>query len=286
MVAISDQPIPSHLLDLDFQVAANQAGRMTGLNQKTDQRKGVDCPLFGEAFRDRIIPRSDWDDVLQQHDPAFGRLDHFQYDQDGEGTCTANACSASVAQKWNERYGEAWHIAPAPPSVYQFCANSGNSGSTTSCILKTGRDRGFVLIDTAQNRKVLTALGLDPSHVIRAVGWNQSIRGMEETAKQIRIAEFYEIDGVDEFFSALILGFPILYGRSGHAIKGTDIVKRNGVYACKYRNSWGVWGDDGYGYDSLDYIHRTNAPYGAYAVQSLIVPDGAGSMIGAPTLKG
>ena len=281
MVAISDTPIPEHLLDIDFVAAGKAATRLLGCNPRTDQ-PGVSCPFFGEVFRDRIIPRSDWDSYLEQLDPNFGRLDHYQHDQDGEGTCTGNAGCASVEQKWAEKYGTDYAISLSPPSVYQFCARSANSGSTTNCILKRLRENGAVPIHNEQNRKVLATLELDTSHMIREVGWNQNVRGMEETMSQFRIDEFYEIRNVDEFFSALLYGFPILYGRAGHAIKGTDLVKRAGTYACKYRNSWGQWGDGGYGYDTLDYILRTNGAYGAFAVQTLRAPKNEHLLISAP----
>ena len=283
MVAISDKPIPQQWLDIDFGKESKRAGRLTGCNPRTDQ-KGDACPLFGEVFRDKVIPRSDWRSHLETLKPNYSRHDLYQMDQDGEGTCTSFAEAAAFAALWNQRYGPEWQVISSGPSTYQFCARSGNSGSTTSCILKRGRDFGRVLIDNPQNRKVLEALGLNPDHTIREVGWRQEVGHMKETMRQFRTREFYEIDGVDEFFSALLLGFPILYGRSGHAIKGTDLVLRNGVFACRYRNSWGRWGDQGYGYDSLDYIAKTNAPWGAYALQTLIVPDNDQALHGVPTL--
>lgn len=108
---------------------------------------------------------------------------------------------------------------------------------------------------------------------------------MEETAKNFRLDEFYEITSVDGFFSALFHGFSILYGRSGHAIHGVDIVKRSGDWYCKYDNSWGNWGESGFGFDSISYIQRTGAYRWAYAFQSIIAPNGIEKLLEIPTPK-
>ena len=140
----------------------------------------------------------------------------------------------------------------------------------------------MLLIDTPENRSVLSKLGLDPSHVLRAVGYHQHFpTGWQETARQFKIDEFYELDGVDEMFSAQLMGFDILYGRAGHAIHGVDTVKYRGSHAAKYDNSWsGRWGDNGFGYDTYNYLRNRIGRYGAYAIQSVRAPDNIAALIG------
>ena len=69
--------------------------------------------------------------------------------------------------------------------------------------------------------------------------------------------------------SALLAGFPVVGGRQGHAICYVRLVLVNGVLKLKYANSWGVWGDFGYGYDSLDLMAANIKSYGAWALRSV-----------------
>lgn len=203
----------------------------------------------------------------------------------GVHNCTANALSGCVSYTWNRKYGKANAIAPAPISVYKFCARGPNTGSSTSCILRRARDNGLLLIDTAENKRVLEALGLDTRHVLKATGYSQPFpSGWAETAAEFRVQEYYEITNIDGFFTALLLGFDVLYGRAGHAIHGVDVVWDGKRFLCKYDNSWGNWGDHGFGYDSLDFLVRNSAQYGAYAVKSLVDPKGSAKLVDAPVL--
>lgn len=283
-----DKPIDPTLVNVDFQKEAHKANRQLGCNPlPPDERGGKKCPLFGERMRGLVIPRSDWQDVIEEYQLNYARHKTWQYDQNGEGTCTSNATSGCLSYTWAKQFGEKYAIAPAPLSCYKFCARGPNTGSTTGCNLRRARDTGMILIDNASNRKILEGMGLNPDHTMPAVGYrNRMPRGWEETAQYFQIDEYYEIDSIDEFFTALIMGFSILYGRAGHAIHGVDIVYRDRDYYCKYDNSWGRWGDQGFGYDSLDYIRRKGGVYGAYAVQHVRVPDEQiRKLMGIPELK-
>lgn len=249
---------------------------------------GAISPIFEERFREMVIPRDQWDDLYDQLNPNYARHKTWQYDQRNEGTCTSNATSGCLSYIWSKTVGSDLAISPAPPSMYYYCASGPNSGSSTDCNLKRARDHGCLLIDTADNRKIMKGLGLPEDHVLPAVGWNGPRRlpseAMDVTAKQFRLHEFYEITSVDGFFSALLHGFDILYGRSGHAIHGVDIVKRDGSWHCKYDNSWGSWGDNGFGYDSISYVQRTSAYRWAYAFQTMRHPDNLHQLLEVPEL--
>lgn len=271
-----DRPLPEHLVNVDFSDEARKIGRQMGcLIRPRTEKPGDHCPLFGERFKDLIIPRSDWLDILEQEQPNYAKHKFWQYDQNGEGTCTSNATGGCISYCWSKQFGKQFGIAPAPLSCYKRCARGPNTGSTTGCNLRCARDTGMLLIDNASNRKIMEGMGLDTSHMMRAVGYRQASfpRGWEETAGFFRIDEYYEINSVDEFFTALLYGYDILYGRAGHAIHGVDLVYRNRDFYCKYDNSWGRWGDKGFGYDSLDYVRRRGGAYGAYAVKHVRTPD-------------
>lgn len=277
-----------YYVDSNFQQEANRCKRRLG-NKAEEPRLGSICPIFEERFSEKIVPRSDWDSLYDTMKPNYSRRKTWQYDQNGEGTCTSNATGGCYSYIWAKTYGKETAIAPSPPTIYNYCANGPNQGSTTSCNLKRIRDFGCLPINHEKNKDVMRRLGLDPSHTCPAVGWNSPRRlpsgAMSETAKNFRLDEFYEISSIEGFFSALFHGFSIMYGRSGHAIHGVDIVKRGSQWYCKYDNSWGNWGENGFGFDSESYLKRSRGYQWAYAFQSIIEPNGIENLLEIPNLE-
>lgn len=270
--------------DCSFAVASRRFGRKTGYIQPgPSYRAGRNAPLFDEHFRERIVPKSEWRSLYDELQPNQERLSSYTWDQNGFGTCTSNATACAMHIQWTRQFGEEWAITPAPPSIYPFCASGGNSGSSTNCNIERASEKGVLLIDTEKNRKVLRTLGLDETHVIDAVQWNAGKRcpqsWYEETAKHFKVEEFYEITSVDGWFSAVLLGFTILYGRSGHAICGTGFEPKGSDWTGIYQNSWGSWGRtingrQAYGEDTYSYLQRTGAYRGAFAVRQISEPPG------------
>ena len=87
---------------------------------------------------------------------------------------------------------------------------------------------------------------------------------LDEVASKYRIDEFYDISNVAEFATALLLGMPVEWGWSGHAVYAVDLIDKN---TFRYANSWDEsWGDDGFGTLSLRSI---NWGYGAWAIRSV-----------------
>lgn len=284
-------------VDCDFGREARRAGKLRGCRKKPREYWGTigkECPIWEETYREFVIPKGEWNDLYEEMQPNFARnACGYTYDQNGYGTCTSNQCSQGIAYLWNSQFGHDLRITPAPPSMYGFCASGGNSGSSVSCNLKRARDHGVLLINNSQNKKILNALGLDPSHVCDAVQWNAGKRLPDsyyrETASQFKIEEYYECGSVEAMISAVFAGFTVGYGRSGHSIIGVEPHKKDGQWGLRYHNSWGNWGEtvnglSGYGFDSESYLKRARAAYGAYAYIDLIDPDNLGDLIGAPDI--
>jgi hypothetical protein len=74
----------------------------------------------------------------------------------------------------------------------------------------------------------------------------------------------------DGFITALLRGYPVVYGRSGHSICAVRPVFKGNKLYVKYANSWGNWGENGYGYDSENMI-RAGASW-AFAVRTVVDP--------------
>jgi hypothetical protein len=171
-------------------------------------------------------------------------------------------------------YGLKHWVEVSPISIYRWVTPGPGSGSTISDNLKQLRDVGMLPVNSDSNREVLRKVGLPESHVLATTGYSQRFPdGWKDTAKFFRAAEWYDISSFDGFVSAILEGFPVCYGRAGHAICGVRVVKRNGVWTIKYANSWGNWGEGGYGYDSESYIAGAIRSYGAWALRCPVITD-------------
>ena len=98
----------------------------------------------------------------------------------------------------------------------------------------------------------------------RSRGWRtEPSNEAKADALKYRIAEFYDIASWEEFGSALLLGFPVVFGYSGHSVLATSLVDTG---RFEYLNSWGQWGDEGYGVLQASKIYW---PYGAFAIRTV-----------------
>lgn len=86
--------------------------------------------------------------------------------------------------------------------------------------------------------------------------------GWEQTARHFRVLEAFTIPDKEAHASALLRGLCIVNGRQGHSIPHAKLVKSDGRYLSKYRDSYnrdlfdseGLWG-------------------GGYAIASVTAPD-------------
>lgn len=220
-----------------------------------------DEPSFEDAIE--VIPRERWDELIAKVDAAGGGLDLLVgriYNQGREGSCVSNATCQADEIVENRIWG---HVVPKSAiSLYKRCGSSPNSGSMVSTNLKELCDRGVLPLKNEINDKLF------PGHTMENTGFYTKMpANWEDTAKKFRGLEYYDIRSVDGFYTAILKGYPVVYGRSGHSICGVRLVKKNGQYYVKYANSWGNWGDNGFGYDSESYI-RSGARW-AFALRSV-----------------
>ncbi len=209
-------------------------------------KPGEWCPLF--SSRIRPIPQDQWAALAQE----ITLRPHVKnvYNQGQVGSCASESVCQSVA------IGRARANVPDvlfnPYGVYHFVNGGRDQGSTLDANLKFARESGCF-----------------PESVwSRSHGWQQ--RPSEEAieaAKQHRILEFYDIRSVAEFVTALLVGFPVVYGARGHAVTGTAHL--HAQKAPEIVNSWGTrWGDNGFGiwvpYSGLADMLR----HGAFAVRT------------------
>jgi len=237
-----------------------------------ETRFGSEHPVFEDDSGIDPIPKREWKDLIEQS-TSVESLNGAIHDQDGEGTCASNATCQGFETVLNMTYGKT-KIQFSPISIYRWIARGPNTGSTIDGNLRQLRNTGVLPVDNSYNRKVLEAADLDPDHTLKHVGYYQKFpTGWKETAEYFQGVEAFEIGSMEGFAAAVFYDFPVVYGRDGHAICAVDLVYRNGDYYIKYANSWGKWGDKGYGYDKASYIARSVSSYGAWALRSIDVHD-------------
>jgi hypothetical protein len=251
-------------VDVDFE--ANASGRVLATKPRRD-KCGAVYPVFEESIQE--IPQSQWGDLVAKADAAGGMLDRLVtriYDQGQEGSCASNATSQSneILQATQLGKNEVVHLSAI--SLYKRVGGNAQSGSVISDNLDEMVARGILPLDTEENRKRFT-------HTMPATGFSTPFPGgWEATGKQFGCQEWFDIATTAGFATALLIGMPVVYGRQGHAICGCRLVNRNGVWTVKYANSWGAWGDSGYGYDTLQSLAGVLGSYGAFAPRSLVYP--------------
>ena len=242
-----------------------------------EAKVGSRFPVFEDT--QRVHPRSDWMDLLKEN-VSLERLIKWTHNQNPEGTCAANASALVYEVGSTLTVGVGATMMMSPISVYRWIAPGPDSGSNIGDNLVQARKVGFLPVDTPENRATLQKMGLNPSHVLKHTGYSQKFpTGWQETAAYFQPDEAYEIATFNGIVSALLDDFPVVYGRSGHAIAGVTPVYRNGVWYVKYGNSWGKWGEVGenqlqmFGYDSESFLSNQIPRYKAWAMRTIRLTD-------------
>jgi hypothetical protein len=172
----------------------------------------------------------------------------FNLDQDGVGSCASeSACQTTmITREWEGQE----RVKLNPWSLYRQ--------------VNHGRDAGSNIGD---NMRAMQKVGALPEEFwSRENGWRREPpRGWQEVAAFFRIDEVFWIKTINGFGTALLMPDPVEYGRRGHAITAVDLLTNWGI---RYANSWGNWGDDGFGIDNIR--KDFNIQYGAFAVRSCV----------------
>jgi len=196
-----------------------------------------------------LIDEKYWDELAatQWHKNKRNWFKYI-YDQDGVGSCAAE--SGTGLKAGLDASQNLPLIIYNPWSVYWYTSG--------------GRDQGSVIGD---NVEYLRDKGVCPEEVWpRSKGWRSEPNSQaKELAKLFCIVDFFYIETIQELVSALLQGFCIHAGYSGHAIVLVAYLGKGQLLFC---NSWDKsWGDNGFGKLSLSSVYF---PYGAYAYKNVI----------------
>ena len=240
-----------------------------GCHPRSD-RCGDVFPVLEDADLVPIIPRDQWNQLAEQTgglEPLVRKIKN----QKNEGTCASNATCQAAEVCWNMTWGvHAW-VEFSPISIYRWIAPGPDTGSSISENLEQLQRVGMLPVSSQANIAALSKAGLNAAHVLSETGYGQAFPSdWKATANLFQGVEAFDIASLEGFVSALLAGFPVVAGRKRHAICYVRLVLVNGVLKLKYANSWdGSWGDEGYGYDSLELLAANIGSYGAWALRSM-----------------
>jgi len=214
----------------------------------------ADSGEFMAAFD--LIPRSEWPRLIQQQGDLT-RLDPYIRNQGNEGSCVGNGAAAAFDRCQAIQHGKI--VRTSAMSLYKRIGRSAGSGAYVGDALTELKERGILPLTGEAGF----------THTHPATGFSKALpSGWESTASQFKVGEFWKISTFDEAATALFLGYGVVYGRARHCICGWQIVQDGGRWLLKYKNSWGAWGENGFGYDSESYLR--GGPDG-FAIRTITV---------------
>lgn len=215
-----------------------------------------------------VIPESEWKGHIERLDATGGGADKFVtriYDQQQEGSCVANACAQAHEITQAKQVGLENVIHLSAISLYKRIGSSPQSGAMVSDGLEELAAKGILPLDTPENRTRFNGV------VMPNTGFRLPYPANWQTvAAQLTAEEWFIVDSMGELVTALIHQDAVVVGRSGHSICYCRPVYDGGNLLVKYANSWGSWGEEGFGYDSLRLI-RQSASW-AFALRSVKTP--------------
>ena len=201
-----------------------------------------------------LIDESQWPSIIEaSNDAPMEAAVTRIFDQRQEGSCVANATAQAHQICQATQFGKQNVIQLSPISLYKRIGSSPESGAMIDDALDKIRDGGILPLNTPENVREFG------DQVMPATGFYERYpRGWEATAMKFAGGEAFIVDDTRELISVLLAGFPIVVGREGHSICYVrPMYDRRGSLIVKYANSWGDWGDAGYGYDSLSQIKKS-----------------------------
>jgi hypothetical protein len=233
--------INEQFIDVDFETDPFYTAGDLGLGAVT----GL-CANFGDSIE--VMSDSEIDASIDAMDEAGGGADQLVtriYNQGQEGSCVANAFSQANEIIQSLQYGRDKVVHLSAMSLYKRIGRSASSGAMVSDGIEEMSKRGILPLDDEANRAKYG------SAVMPNTGWRTPFpSNWEATAKLFCGHEYFIVRNSRELFTALCRQYPVVVGRAGHSICYVRPMKQNGRRVVKYANSWGNWGDNGYGYDS------------------------------------
>ena len=241
--------IDPKLIDVEF--------KFDGLvNEPTEQ----DLIFAGaESFPDRfLVPRSEWDDRIEAHEKNKSSADHFSgrfTHQANSHECVCHAAHQAFMVAYNRQLGGLWHDVWFSPLALYTRITGGRrwGGSSVIDSLYEMIEHGMIpdhdgpdghLSQVEKFKHTLHETSGRTEDWWPTSGWvdpDELPDGWRETAKHFKVAECWRIPDEEAHASALLHGMVVVNGRNGHSIPHMTLVKEDGRYLSKYKDSYNVF---------------------------------------------
>jgi hypothetical protein len=256
---------PEEFLDVEFDKCPEYVFGM--IPEAQDQA------FFGTSYEDAegVLTESQLREIAER-DEAEGTgadsLVQWILNQGREGSCVGNAQTQGHMVLQARKFGKENTTRLSASSAYQLIGRSAGSGAMISDALKMGTSYGICPLDTPENRAkfgnvVMPATGFS---VRRPEGIKEVSAHFRFDPKGTRV-----VRSKMGLRSALARRHPVLVGREGHSILYLRNVWSGSAWRTKYANSWGDWGDKGFGYDTERQTEKSSS--WAFAITSIVIPD-------------
>lgn len=199
---------------------------------------------FEYAFPDRMVPRSQWNERIDRVAALFQATTTQIYSQGNEGSCVGFAICQALETFLRRAYGVKHWISLSGMSVYKRIGRSPQSGAYINDGMNAVKTEGALPVNSADNTARF-------KHTHPRTGFGNPLpSGWQETGRLFRVLKSVTCRGTDQIISALLHGATGIVGRQGHAVPYCVPARNGNRYFAKYANSWGNWGENGWGYDS------------------------------------
>lgn len=189
-----------------------------------------------------VIPRNEWQARAKELEDKQARIsDLYKFyglkpkDQKQTNYCWAFATVRAV-EMIRAKQGQTW-IDLSPASIAAQIKNYRNLGGW-----------GKEALDW------IRAKGITPTRLWPDTTWNnKSLANAQSRAEALkyRVTEWFEPAGntLDQVVSCLLMGIPVSVGYDwwGHQVLACDLVWLDNAPALRILNSWGNWGEEGWG---------------------------------------
>jgi hypothetical protein len=223
-------------------------GRRRGLKRDKPAAIADRCNPIRVAAGFEEIPEKHWEELAasQWHVAKDG---YYRYtsDQDGLGSCAAeSACNTKAAT--DARAGLPL-VVYNPLFLYYTTSGGSDRGSVIGDNLELARDKGCCPEEVWPRSKGFRSKPDANAYLI---------------ASFLRLREFFYIERKNQVPSALLQGWFVHAGYDGHAVSFSRYLGRGKLW---FKNSWGNWGENGFGELALSKIYEG---YGMYAYKDSV----------------
>jgi len=233
---------------------------------------GSQFPVFEDKVIDPI-PEKEWKELLEIRQPLRPMVKRIK--RQTVGSCASHATAQACEVLWNSDYGTEDWVELSPMSIYPWISRGPNSGSTIGDNMRRVVDVGMLPVPSDVNRAFLQAVGLPKDHVRPENDYGGKFpTGWKTTAGHFKAMEVFDIASWEGFITAMLMRFPCVAGRRGHALCYLDPYYKGSRLYVGGANSWGAdWGDAGFFEDAETIIRPAISSYGAFAIRSMYLDD-------------